>query len=201
MNRVFVVDDEVSVRRALGEMLHVYGFTTELYDSATGFLRAITSSPVGCVLADVRMPVMNGIALVRELARREIGLPTVLISGHADVRTAVDGIKAGAEDLIEKPIDDRKLGAAINRAISRSVERRVQQQEQKALRGRFLELTSRQVEVFDLVARGATSQAIAEKLDISVRTVEGYRAQIMEKMHAKSTSILVHQAFRLRRLD
>ena len=126
MNRVFVIDDEVSVRRALGEMLTVYGFTTELYESAKGFLSAITTEPVGCILADVRMPGMDGIELVRELARREIDLPTVLISGHADVRTAVDGIKAGAEDVIEKPLDDRKLIAAINRAISRSVERRLQ---------------------------------------------------------------------------
>ncbi|MBX9778143.1 MAG: response regulator [Xanthobacteraceae bacterium] len=103
MNRVFVIDDEIEVRRALGEMLQVYGFTTELYGSAKQFVGAINIDCVGCVLADVRMPEMDGIALVRELAHTEIGLPTVLISGHADGRTAVDGIKAGAEDVLEKP--------------------------------------------------------------------------------------------------
>src|SRR5688572_18334724 len=151
MNRVFIIDDEASVRRALGEMLQVYGFTTEEYESAFGFLNSISLQPVGCVLADIRMPGMDGIALVRELSRRMIDLPTILISGHADVRAAINGIKAGAADLIEKPVDDRKLVAAINRAISQSVERRLQNEKRRALSKRFSELTPRQVDIFDLV--------------------------------------------------
>ena len=117
MSCVFIVDDQPSVRHALGEMLQVYGFRVEVYDSANSFLDVIDSETSGCVVADVRMPGMDGIELVRELARRNIGLPTVLISGHADVPMAVAAIKAGAQDFIAKPLDDRSLVAAVNRGI------------------------------------------------------------------------------------
>jgi two-component system, LuxR family, response regulator FixJ len=143
---------------------------------------------------------MDGIELVRELARRKISLPVVLISGHADVAMAVAGIKAGAEDFIEKPIDDRLLVAAINRGLARTFEQQVAKQSQDALDDSFSRLTPRQVEIFDLVASGFTSQAIASKLDISIRTVESYRAQIMEKMQAESVAVLVRQAIRLGRI-
>jgi len=117
---IFVIDDQESVRHALGEMLSVFGFTVETYDSADAFLQAIDQLPSGCVVADVRMPGTDGIELVRELGRRKIALPVVLISGHADVPMAVAGIKSGAEDFIEKPVDDAQLVAAINRADVRA---------------------------------------------------------------------------------
>jgi FixJ family two-component response regulator len=99
MTTVFVIDDQQSVRHALAEMLGVFGFTVETYDSATSFLAAYNLSRPGCIVADVRMPGMDGIELVRELARRRVALPVVLISGHADVPMAVAAIKAGAEDF------------------------------------------------------------------------------------------------------
>jgi two-component system, LuxR family, response regulator FixJ len=114
---------------------------------------------------------------------------------------AVAGIKAGAEDFIEKPIDDKHLVAAINRGLSRTFEQQVSKQTQDALAESFSRLTPRQVEIFDLVANGFTSQAIASKLDISIRTVESYRAQIMEKMQAESVAVLVRQAIRLGRIS
>src|SRR5262249_35835853 len=120
---IFVIDDQESVRHALGEMLSVFGFTVETYDSADAFLQAIDRLPSGCVVADVRMPGTDGIELVRELSRRKVALPVVLISGHADVPMAVAGIKSGAEDFIEKPVDDAQLVAAINRAFARTFER------------------------------------------------------------------------------
>jgi two-component system, LuxR family, response regulator FixJ len=199
MTSVFVIDDQDSVRHALGEMLRVFGFTVEVFESADRFLQNAPGR-AGCVVADVRMPGMDGIELVRELARRKIGLPVVLISGHADVPMAVAGIKAGAEDFIEKPIDDKQLVAAINRGLSRTFEQQVAKQSQDALDDSFSRLTPRQVEIFDLVANGFTSQAIAAKLDISIRTVESYRAQIMEKMQAESVAVLVRQAIRLGRI-
>ena len=110
------------------------------------------------------MPGTDGIELVRELARRKIRLPVVLISGHADVPMAVAGIKAGAEDFIEKPIDDAQLVAAINRGLARTFSEQTKQQSLDALSAQFARLTPRQVEIFDLVARGFTSQAIAAKL-------------------------------------
>jgi two-component system response regulator FixJ len=200
MTSVFVVDDQDSVRHALGEMLRVFGFQVELFESADTFLQSIGPDRAGCVVADVRMPGMDGIELVRELARRKVTLPVVLISGHADVPMAVAGIKAGAEDFIEKPVDDRQLVAAINRGMARTFAQQVSKQSLDALSESFARLTPRQVEIFDLVANGFTSQAIAAKLDISIRTVESYRAQIMEKMQAESVAVLVRQAVRLGRI-
>jgi two-component system response regulator FixJ len=195
-----VIDDQKAVRDALREMLSVFGFSVETYESADNFLAAMCNPQVSCIVADVRMPGTDGIALVRELARRKIGLPVVLISGHADVPMAVAGIKAGAEDFIEKPIDDARLVAAINRGLTRIFSEQNMQQSLAALSAQFARLTPRQVEIFDLVVQGFTSQAIAAKLAISTRTVESYRTQVMEKMQAESVAVLVRQAIRLGRI-
>jgi len=124
----------------------------------------------------------------------------VLISGHADVPMAVAGIKAGAEDFIEKPIDDAQLVAAINYGLTRTFSEQTKQRSFDALSAQFARLTSRQIEIFDLVVQGFTSQAIAAKLGISTRTVESYRTQVMEKMQAESVAVLVRQAIRLGRI-
>ena len=200
MATVFVIDDHPSVRHALGEMLSAFGYTVEVYDSAESFLRAVDLSRLGCVVADVRMPGMDGIELVRELSRRQIPLPVVLISGHADVPMAVAAIKAGAEDFIEKPIDDVQLVSAINRSVARLSEQEQNNSSIRELQERFERLTPREVEVFDLVAQGFTSQAIAAKLNLSTRTVESYRVSVMGKMQAESVAVLVRQAIRLRRI-
>jgi two-component system response regulator FixJ len=197
---IFLIDDQAAIRHALGEMLSVFGFTVETYDSADRFLQAIDQPRSGCVVADVRMPGMDGIELVRELGRRKVPLPVVLISGHADVPMAVAAIKSGAEDFIEKPADDAQLVAAINRALARASEQQDLQKSQEAVGCRFARLTPRQVEIFDLVVQGFTSHAIASRLAISVRTVESYRADIMEKMRAESVAVLVRQAIRLGRI-
>jgi two-component system, LuxR family, response regulator FixJ len=197
---IFVIDDQTSVRQALGEMLSVFGFAVETDESADGFLGALDRTRPGCVVADVRMPGMDGIELARELRRRGSPLPVVLISGHADVPMAVAAIKAGAEDFIEKPIDDVHLVAAINRGLARLFAQQSQEKSVETLAAQFQRLTPRQVEIFDLVATGYTSQAIAGNLGISVRTVESYRAEIMEKMQAESVAVLVRQAIRLGRI-
>jgi two-component system response regulator FixJ len=198
---IFVIDDQPSVREAIGEMLSVFGFAVELFDSATSFLDKVRVTRPGCVVADVRMPGMDGIALVGEMARRAIAIPVILISGHADVPMAVAGIKAGADDFIEKPVDDAKLVAAINRAMARVFASQDSTKLSDELIQRFERLTPRQAEIFDLVAGGYTSQAIAAKLNLSTRTVESYRAQIMEKMQAESVAVLVRQAIRLGRIE
>jgi two-component system, LuxR family, response regulator FixJ len=197
---VFIIDDQSSIRHALGEMLSVFGYDVESYESADSFLRALDPLRQGCVVADVRMPGMDGIELVRELARRQVLLPVVVISGHADVPMAVAAIKAGAEDFIEKPVDDVQLVAAINRGLARAHAKQRLQERVQDVRSRFKQLTPREVEVFDLVIEGYTSEAIGERLGISTRTVEGYRVQIMDKMQAESVAALVRQAIRLDRL-
>jgi len=197
---IFVIDDHAAVRDALGEMLSVFGYRVKTFESADGFLQVLDHRDVGCVVADVRMPGMDGLGLVRELARQNIALPVILISGHADVPMAVAAIKSGAEDFIEKPVDDAQLVAAINRALAQRFERHGSPKAQDALSERFARLTPRQVEIFDLVVEGFTSFAISAKLQISVRTVESYRAEVMEKMRAESVAVLVRQAIRLGRI-
>lgn len=197
---VLVIDDQESVRHALSEMLSVFGFSVKTYESADRFLAAGDVPAAGCVVADVRMPGIDGIELVREMARRKLTLPVVLISGHADVPMAVAAIKAGAEDFIEKPIDDARLVAAINRGLARFMAQQDIQRSREAVAAYFARLTPRQVEIFDLVIAGFTSQAIAGKLGISTRTVESYRAEIMDKMQAESVAVLVRQAIRLGRI-
>lgn len=198
---VFVIDDEESVRHALGEMLSVFGYTVVVHQTADSFLNSLTPQQHGCVIADVRMPGMDGIELVRELSRRKVAIPVVVISGHADIAMAVAAIKSGAEDFVEKPIDDGQLVAAINRGLTRGFEQQQQQESIKDLEARFERLTSRELQVFDLVVQGHTSRAISAVLEISPRTVDSYRMQMMEKMKAVSISVLVRSAIRLGRLD
>ena len=197
---IFLIDDHASVRSALSEMLGVFGYAVKAYESADVYLATMDEREPGCIVADVKMPGTDGIGLVRVLARRRIATPVVLISGHADVPMAVAAIKSGAQDFIEKPVDDRELIAAINRALARSFEHLDSQRAQSVLDARFARLTPRQIEIFDLVADGFTSQAIAARLNISVRTVDSYRAEVMEKMRAESVAALVRQAIRLGRM-
>ena len=197
---VYVIDDHQSVRDALRELLSVLGFAVETFESADSFLRDRVEKSSGCIVADVRMPGTDGIELVRQLGRRNIAVPVVLISGHADIPMAVAAMKAGADEFIEKPIDDVQLVRAINRALDRSSEEQALRRSGSAVEENFNRLTPRQVEVFDLVTQGLTSQAIAERLDISVRTVESYRAEVMDKMQADGIATLVRQAVRLGRI-
>lgn len=198
---IYIVDDQDSVRHALGELLNVFGFDTRSFASAEDFLAFAHAGMGGCVVSDVRMTGLDGIALVRALMEREIAIPIVLMSGHADVPMAVAAIKAGAEDFIEKPIDDAKLIAAINRGLARASEDAQRLRSAGSVAEAFSRLTPRQTEIFDLVAAGFTSQAIALRLNISVRTVESYRAQVMEKMQAESVAVLVRQAVKLGRVS
>ena len=195
--RIAVVDDQEAVRTALGDMLGVYGYKVDLYDSADAFLASGQAEDTACVIADVRMPGTDGIGLVRELGQRGVDSPVVLISGHADVPMAVAGLKAGAQDFIEKPVDDVRLVAAINRSLAARFERQAGKQANKEAET----LTPREMEVFDLVAEGMTSQAIATRLGISSRTVESYRAQLMEKLQLDSVAAIVRLAVRLGRVS
>jgi two-component system response regulator FixJ len=194
---VYIVDDQPAVCHALSEMLSVLGYQIETFGSAHAFLRSSAPAHAGCLIADVRMPGMDGIELMHELGRRGSKLPVILISGHADVPMAVAAIKAGAEDFIEKPVDDAQLVAAINRCLAQAFEDLAGRQSLQDLERRHQSLTRREAEVLDLVVQGFTSHAIAGRLGISPRTVESYRVQIMDKMQAESVAVLVRQAIRL----
>lgn len=197
---IYIVDDQPAICHALEELLSVLGYRVQTFGSAKSFLDAYDGQP-GCLVSDVRMPGMDGLELMKELTTRSVRLPVVLISGHADVPMAVQAIKAGAEDFVEKPINDAHLIAAINRCLARVFQHLTDRQSQEDLDRRFQSLTPREVEVYDLVAQGCTSQAVAMRLGISPRTVESYRVQIMDKMQATSVAALVRQAIRLGRLE
>jgi two-component system response regulator FixJ len=198
---VYIVDDQPAVCHALSEMLSVLGYRVETFGSAAQFLDTVEAPQAGCLIADVRMPGMDGLQLMHELTGRGLGLPVILISGHADVPMAVAALKAGAADFIEKPVDDGQLVAAINRCLAQAFEQLVGRQSLQDLERRAQSLTRRESEVLDLVVQGFTSHAIAARLGISPRTVESYRVQIMDKMQAESVAALVRQAIRLGRLS
>lgn len=199
VSRIVVIDDQDAVRHALGEMLDAYGYAVELYGSAEAFLADAARSGVGCVVSDVRMPGMDGIGLVHALATgQSSGPPVILISGQADIPMAVAALKGGAADFIEKPVDDVRLVAAINRALAGHSQAPMPAMTE--LETRFRRLTAREVAVFDMVAEGHTSVSVAQNLGISVRTVEGYRAQVMEKLHVTSIAAIVRLAIRLGRV-
>jgi two-component system response regulator FixJ len=199
--RLALIDDQEDVRQALGEMLRVFGYAVDTFASADEFLAQTSLQRQTCIISDVRMPGLNGVELVRKLSDRPCHAPVILISGHADVPMAVEAMKAGAFDFIEKPVDDVKLVASINRAVAEFYERADGPHHADELAAKFSRLTQREVEVFDLVTLGLTNSAIAERLRLSVRTVESHRAQIIEKMAADGLATLVRQAIRLGRLS
>jgi two-component system response regulator FixJ len=198
---IFVVDDEPAVRDSLQVLLGTYGFAVETYATAASFLDRADAHRPGCLVADVRMPGMTGIELQRELTRRGNAMPVIVITGHGDVPMAVDALKAGAMDFLEKPLNDEALVRSIRAALERDERSRVEGQELSRLGERMARLTGREREVMMLIVDGLANNAVAEKLGISARTVEHYRANIMQKMEASSFAELVRMAISLQGRD
>lgn len=190
---VFVVDDDADVRDSLCALLDSAGLRSEPYESARAFLAAYAGRP-GCVIADVRMPDMDGLELQDELTRRGHGLPVIVVTGHADVPLAVRAMKAGAIDLIEKPFDDGQLIETVKRALALALDARAQTALTEAAASRIAVLSARERQVLELLVAGRSNKVIAFELDISPRTVEIHRAHVMEKMAARSLSDLVRAA-------
>lgn len=195
-----LIDDDDEVRSAIGDMLRVFGYTVDLHVSADAFLSHKGTATPGCIISDVRMPGIDGVTFLDHVKESAMLVPVILISGHADIPMAVAAIKNGAFDFIEKPIDDKKLVTSINRALALVNQQQDEVSTRLDLQCSFSMLTAREVEVFDLVTLGITNFGVANRLGISVRTVESYRAQIMAKMHADGVATLVRQAIRLNRL-
>jgi len=198
---IFVVDDEPAVRDSLQVLLGTYGFAVETYATAASFLDRADAHRPGCLVADVRMPGMTGIELQRELTRRGNAMPVIVITGHGDVPMAVDALKAGAMDFLEKPLNDEALVRSIRAALERDERARAEGQEMSRLGERMGRLTGREREVMMLIVDGLANNAVAEKLGISARTVEHYRANIMQKMEAASFAELVRMAIALQGRD
>jgi two-component system response regulator FixJ len=191
---VFVVDDDADARDSLCALLESAGVASEAHASARAFLDAYQAGRPGCLIADIRMPDMDGLELQEELNRRNAGLPVIVVTGHADVPLAVRAMKAGAVDLIEKPFDDTLLLASVKRALAQAHGAREQAAATESAKTRIASLSARERQVLELLVAGQPNKIIAFELDISPRTVEIHRAHVMEKMEAKSLSDLVRAA-------
>ncbi|MFI4998310.1 MAG: response regulator FixJ [Reyranellales bacterium] len=188
---IHVIDDDVAVRQSLAFLLSTAGLAVRTHESAIAFLDILPVDQDGCIVTDIRMPEMDGLELQRRLRTRKVGLPVIVITGHGDVALAVEAMKAGAVDFIEKPFDDEVLLASIRSALTHNV-RNVQRESRVAeVRGRLKLLSEREREVLDGLVAGKPNKIIAFDLGISARTVEVYRANVMTKMQAGSLSELV----------
>jgi two-component system response regulator FixJ len=189
--RLFVVDDDQGMRESLRFLLESAGFAVETYASARAFLEAGGAGRSGCLVADVRMPEMNGLELQEKLAAVGSRLSVILMTGHADVPMAVGAMRAGAVDFIEKPFADEALLDSIGRALEKARARPVASAVAAEVAPRLATLTPREREVLDHLVRGSPHKVIAHALKISPRTIEVHRARIMRKMEARNLAHLV----------
>ena len=188
---IFVVDDDPSVRDALGLLLGVRGYRTAMFASGEDFLKAWKPEWAGCLLVDIRMNGMDGLALQQELNARGSRLPVIIVTAHGDVAQARAAFKANASDFLEKPFDDVKLIGAIEEALSRAQQQRDDQQRRSRSLDLLRELTPREREVMELVVTGQHNRDIGPALGISVRTVEVHKARLMSKLGVDNVADLV----------
>jgi two-component system, LuxR family, response regulator FixJ len=191
---VHLIDDDESVRQALAFLLATTGLAVRVYDSAAAFLAAIETVQPGCVVSDVRMPGIDGLELQRRLHDMRVDMPMIIMTGHADVPLAVEAMKAGAIDFIEKPFDDERLLSAIRIALDRYDEAGRREAEVNDVQAKLRLLSPREREVLDGLLAGHPNKTIAYDLKLSPRTVEVHRANVMTKMGATSLSELVRLA-------
>jgi two-component system response regulator FixJ len=187
---IYIVDDDPDVRDSLRILLESVEYAVKDFGSAKAFLGETALTGV-CLIADIRMPEMDGLELQEELVRRKVGIPVIVITGHGDVPLAVRAMKAGAIDFIEKPFDDEALLASIRRAIEIGLQQRTREAEAAAAEKLLALLTPRERNVLDQLVIGRSNKVAAFELGISPRTVEIHRAHIMDKMNARSLSDLV----------
>lgn len=193
--KAHIIDDDEAARDALGFLLSTADVPFESYASASSFL-GVARDARGCVITDVRMPQMDGLQLVKRLKEIGVTLPVIVMTGHGDVPLAVEAMKAGVIDFFEKPFDDEQILVAVRRAMARSGEGEAREIERAEIAARIATLSGREHEVLLGLLAGKANKVIAHDLDISPRTVEIYRANLMTKMRANSLSELVRMAMR-----
>jgi two-component system, LuxR family, response regulator FixJ len=191
---VYVVDDDDAVRDSLGMLLNSVGLASEQYASAADFLDAYDPARHSCLVTDIRMPGLSGLELQQRLNDRHAEIPVIFITGHGDVPMAVNAMKAGAVDFIQKPFRDQDLIDRIHKALAQDRERRSEREELRLIRKRLEMLTPRETEVMERVVRGQANKVIALDLGVSQRTVELHRARVMRKLGMRSLADLVRVA-------
>lgn len=192
---VHIVDDDDAVRRSVAFMLKHAGYRTESYLSGAGFLKEASKAERGCVLLDVRMPEMDGLEVQQEMVARGVDMPVVILTGHGDITIAVKAMRAGAVNFIEKPYEKEALLNAIEEAIARLDRNHDRDLKAHEAKVRLASLTGRERDVLDGLVRGYPNKTIAYDLGISPRTVEIYRANMMEKLRVRSLSEALRIAF------
>ncbi len=191
---VHVIDDDEALRDSLSFLLRTAKIEVTSYSSASVFLDVLPTANLGCIVTDVRMPGMSGIDLLRRLKELGIGVPVIVMTGHGDIPLAVEAMKFGAVDFLEKPFDDEVLLQAIRAALRQQAGEAKRQAERAEIETRLGALSSRERNVLDGLVAGHANKQIAYDLGISPRTVEIYRANLMDKMKAGSLSDLVRMA-------
>jgi two-component system response regulator FixJ len=191
---VHVIDDDKAVRESLEFVLRSAKVEVRTYESAEAFLRVLPDIKSGCVITDVRMPYISGIELLWKVRELDSGLPVIVMTGHGDVALAVEAMKIGAADFLEKPFDDEVMLASVRAALGRQKQDAERGAERAELHERLAALSAREREVLEGLVAGRQNKTIAFDLGISPRTVEIYRANVMDKMRAGSLSELVRMA-------
>ncbi len=191
---VFIVDDDASVRDSLRWLIESVQLTVQCFATAQEFQGGYKNQQTGCVVLDVRMPGISGLDLQEELEQKNFVLPVIMITGHADVPMAVRAFKSGVFDFIEKPFNDQHLIDRIQQAIEKSRSQKVSIQRRQEARDRLRKLSNREIQVLDCIVAGCSNKTMARELDISVKTIETHRANLMSKMDAGSVSELVRIA-------
>jgi two-component system response regulator FixJ len=191
---VHIIDDDEAVRRSLALLLKSHGHTSEVYDSAESFLNRVGTVARGCVIVDIRMPGMNGLMLQQELKLRGWALPVIIVTAHGEIGLAVQAMKAGAVDFIEKPYSEADMTRAVDAALVKLVGLRQHEAAAQAAAGRLALLTPRERDVLRLLVDGRPNKVIAHELGISPRTAEIHRANVMDKLGVRSLAAAVRIA-------
>jgi two-component system, LuxR family, response regulator FixJ len=191
---VHIIDDDPAVRDSLAFLLQSMRITAIAHESAASFLAGLSAEQQGCVVTDIRMPEITGIDLLRRVKELKVQMPVIVITGHGDVPLAVEAMKLGAFDFLEKPFSDETIIAAVRLALNRSKEKEQANADRADLDKRIASLSSRERDVLNGLIAGHSNKVIASDLAISPRTVEIYRAHVMTKMQAGSLSELVRMA-------
>lgn len=192
---VFLVDDDEAIRHSASFMLRHAGFLVKTYNDGLSFLDHVSESQEGCILLDVRMPGMDGLAVQNALNQRGINMPVIILTGHGDVPVAVEAMKGGAIEFLEKPYEKQALVGAIENAFSLLDNQTADDKRGAEAKAKLTSLTPRETEVLECLVAGLTNKGIAQALSISPRTVEIHRAHMMEKLDAESLSSALRLAF------
>ncbi len=191
---VYVVDDDEAVRDSLQWLLEGASYKVQTFDSAEGFLAGFDPRAIACLVLDVRMPGMSGLELQEELLNRKVELPIIFITGHGDVPMAVSTMKKGAADFIEKPFDQAKLKALVEKMLVQAREDAGRRERERMNQALLARLTAREQQVLERIMAGRLNKQIADDLGISIKTVEAHRANIMDKLKANTVADLMRVA-------